>query len=445
MISPPAFAMVEMAELEILRFSQLHVLAAMALGLFILRHCIKSTTIYLVDFSCCRPPQHLRVYRSNFSEHIQLRDDLDQPTIDFQERSGISDEACLPSGLHEMPPSTALGGTQEEVEEVLFAVVEDLFSKLPDDITADDIDILVTNCSLHCPTPSLSSLIIRRFRLRNDVCSIHLAGMGCSAGILAISLASDLLRTRRRSASLALVLSMEAVTPNVYSGKRKSMVVPNALFRMGGAGILLSNRSSDSGRAKYRLNRVVRTHIGSSDRAYTSDVDEEGFGGVALSRDIVKVAGDALTKNLIDLAPSVLPYSEMLRFGISTIFAKLRRKTKATRVPDFKKAFDHMCIHAGGRAVIDAVEESLGLKKEDIEASKMTLHRFGNTSSSSIWYELCYLEAKGRIKRGDKVWQVGFGSGFKCNSLVWKCVSEIDPTARNAWSDRIHLYPVNTN
>ncbi|XP_073525897.1 uncharacterized protein [Phyllobates terribilis] len=444
-----------MVEMEALEFSELHVLTAIALGLLIIRHCRKysSTAIYLVDFSCCRPPDYLRVYTSNFSEHIQLRPDLDQPTIDFQikmqERSGISDEAYLPSGLHEMPPNTALSETREEVEHVLFAVVEDLFSKLPSDITVNDIDILVTNCSLHSPTPSLSSLIVRRFGLRNDVCSVHLAGMGCSAGILAISLASDLLRARRRSASLALVLSMEAVTPNVYSGKRKSMVLPNALFRMGGAGILLSNRRSDSGRAKYRLNRVVRTHIGASDQAYASvyqDVDEEGFGGVALSRDIVKVAGDALKKNLIDLAPSVLPYSEMLRFAISTTIAMLRPGNKRlTHVPDFKKAFDHVCIHAGGRAVIDAVEESLRLKKEDIEASKMTLYRFGNTSSSSVWYELSYLEAKGRIKRGDKVWQVGFGSGFKCNSLVWECVSEIDPTARNAWSDRIHLYPVSTN
>jgi len=55
---------------------------------------------------------------------------------------------------------------------------------------------------------------------------------------------------------------------------------------------------------------------------------------------------------------------------------------------------------------------------------------------------LQYLEAKGRMKMGDKVWQIGFGSGFKANSAVWKCISEIDSRGRNAWSDRIHLYPV---
>ncbi|PQQ11831.1 3-ketoacyl-CoA synthase 7 [Prunus yedoensis var. nudiflora] len=75
----------------------------------------------------------------------------------------------------------------------------------------------------------------------------------------------------------------------------------------------------------------------------------------------------------------------------------------------------------------------------------MTLHRFGNTSSSSIWYELCYLEAKGRLKKGNRVWQIAFGSGFKCNSAIWKCISDIDPTKRNAWSDSIHFYPTQTD
>lgn len=76
----------------------------------------------------------------------------------------------------------------------------------------------------------------------------------------------------------------------------------------------------------------------------------------------------------------------------------------------------------------------------------MTLYRFGNTSSSSLWYELAYSEAKGRIKKGDRAWQIGFGSGFNCNSAVWHALRTIDPVMeRNPWTDETHDFPVNVS
>jgi 3-ketoacyl-CoA synthase len=56
-------------------------------------------------------------------------------------------------------------------------------------------------------------------------------------------------------------------------------------------------------------------------------------------------------------------------------------------VPDFKLAFDHFCMHTGGRAVIDAIEEQLALTPELAQPSKEALRRYGNVSSSSIWCE----------------------------------------------------------
>jgi hypothetical protein len=37
----------------------------------------------------------------------------------------------------------------------------------------------------------------------------------------------------------------------------------------------------------------------------------------------------------------------------------LPRKRTPPYIPDFKKAFQHFCIHAGGRAIIDGLEENL--------------------------------------------------------------------------------------
>lgn len=165
--------------------------------------------------------------------------------------------------------------------------------------------------------------------------------------------------------------------------------------------------------------------------------------GVSLSRELMGVAGDALKANITTLGPLVLPFSEQLLFFANLVARKvLDIKTKAY-IPDFKLAFEHFCIHAGGRAVLDEVEKNLQLTDWHMEPSRMTLYRFGNTSSSSIWYELAYTEAKGRVKKGDRIWQIAFGSGFKCNSAVWKALKTVKTDARySPWSDCIDRFPV---
>ena len=108
-------------------------------------------------------------------------------------------------------------------------------------------------------------------------------------------------------------------------------------------------------------------------------------------------------------------------------------------VPDFTKAFEWICVHTGGRAVIDAMEQNLALPSHYLEPSRLSLYRYGNVSSASIWYELELIAENGnqcgahrpdgnlpdkvrKLKRGDRVWQIAFGSGFKCNSAVWQCM-----------------------
>lgn len=46
------------------------------------------------------------------------------------------------------------------------------------------------------------------------------------------------------------------------------MLIPNTLFRMGGAAMVLTNRMSERWRAKYELQHVVRVHLGADDTAY---------------------------------------------------------------------------------------------------------------------------------------------------------------------------------
>lgn len=157
------------------------------------------------------------------------------------------------------------------------------------------------------------------------------------------------------------------------------------------------------------------------------------------------VAGDALKTNITTLGPLVLPWTQQFKYFVTLVRRKMFKANVKPYVPDFKLAFKHFCFHPGGRAVMDEIQKNLQLDDWCMEPSRMTLHRFGNTSSSSIWYELAYIEGKGRVNRGDQVWQVAVGSGYKCASAVWRALRDVNPVDDwrcNPWVDSIEKYPV---
>ncbi|XP_031397278.1 probable 3-ketoacyl-CoA synthase 21 [Punica granatum] len=400
----------------------------------------RRVAIYLLDFTCYRPPDSHRMPKSMFSEYIQLEDRMDNEgkalQVKIMERSGYSDETYIPLSLTEMPVKRCYSSGLDEASTVIFSAVRDLLERTNTSPRA--IDILIINNSVFSPTPSLTAMVINRFGMRSNVMSFNLSGMGCSAGIVSVALARDLLKIHRNS--LALVVSTEVLNGNWYTGKNKSMLISNCLFRMGSAAILMSSRGQDEERAKYKLKYLVRSNKARDDQSYTcvyQDMDSENQTGILLSKTLVNVAGDALKTNMAILGKLALPLSEQLRYAHSIIRQKVKGGGKTgIYIPNFKKAFEHFCIHAGGKAVIEAIEKSLKLSQEDVEASKMTLFKFGNTSSSSIWYELAYIESKGRMKIGDRVWQIALGSGFKCNSAVWECINTAGPDVENVWKGK---------
>ncbi|KAI9109072.1 hypothetical protein K1719_020027 [Acacia pycnantha] len=243
--------------------------------------------------------------------------------------------------------------------------------------------------------------------------------MGCSGGVLAIDFAKRLLQSHPNS--YAMVVSTENTNNGIYLGNNISMLAANCLFRMGGSASLLSNHPSDRHRSKYQIIHTLRTHWASDERSYNcifqQDDDQNTF-GISISTNITNVAGQVLKSHITSRATAY--------------------------VPNFKLAFDHFCIHTGATPVLDTMQKRLELRDWDMEPSRMTLYRFGNTAASSVWYELAYCEAKGRIKKGDKIWQLQFGSGFKCNSAVWVALNNVEVASlKNAWTDDIHEFPVN--
>ncbi|KAG4908389.1 hypothetical protein JHK86_056873 [Glycine max] len=400
--------------------------------------------VYLVDFACYKP--ECTCTREIFMNRSVETGVFSEENLAFQkkilERSGLGQKTYLPPAILSVPSNPCMAEARKEAEQVMFGAIDQLLEKTG--VKAKDIGILVVNCSLFNPTPSLSAMIVNHYKLRGNIQSYNLGGMGCSAGLISIDLAKQLLQVHPNS--YALVVSMENITLNWYFGNNRSMLVSNCLFRMGGAAVLLSNKSSDRRRAKYQLIHTVRTHKGADDKSYGcvfQEEDEKKTIGVALSKDLMAVAGEALKTNITTLGPLVLPMSEQLLFFATLVARKVFKMKIKPYIPDFKLAFEHFCIHAGGRAVLDELEKNLELSDWHMEPSRMTLNRFGNTSSSSLWYELAYTEAKGRIRKGDRTWQIAFGSGFKCNSAVWRALRTINPAKeKNPWMDEIHEFPV---
>ena len=61
------------------------------------------------------------------------------------------------------------------------------------------VDALIVTCSCFSPTPSLASMIVNHFSMRNNTFTYNLSGMGCSSGVIAIDLARHLLQVRSQN------------------------------------------------------------------------------------------------------------------------------------------------------------------------------------------------------------------------------------------------------
>ncbi len=56
--------------------------------------------------------------------------------------------------------------------------------------------------------------------------------------------------------------------------------------------------------------------------------------------------------------------------------------------------------------MVEGIGKQLRLTREQKAPSANTLANMGNTSSSTIWYSLSFIESCQNIRRGDTVWQV---------------------------------------
>lgn len=398
---------------------------------------VKPTSVFLVDYHVFEIPDKLKRSRK------ELLDRANNPKIcEFNEDSvsliarfvyggkcGVGDVSGLPPGLLETPVNRSYDSCLEEWELVAFDSISKLLQKLQ--IDAKDIDYVVNNSGVLHAIPSLSARICNKFKLRSNVHHFSLGGHGCAGSVIATDLAKHLLEAAPEKR--VLLMLNENLSSGYYDGNFKPFLMSTTAFRMGGVALLLSNRKQDKKVAKYSLRHLERV-LEVSDESMEcvklrSDPDQPSKRGVQIDgKHVINIASKALKAVLTSLAPKVLPLSELVKAG----------KNKKHK-PDFSKAFEHVVIHPGAVTVIEAVRKALGFGDKAALPSLRTLQRFGNTSTSSVFYILAFIETHRGVRKGDRLLQMAMGSGFNAGAIAWKARRNIKE-AHPAWAGDPQIY-----
>ncbi|XP_037437550.1 3-ketoacyl-CoA synthase 6-like [Triticum dicoccoides] len=431
-----------------------HILMVVILvsGMAMLWRVSRARDVYLVDYGCFLGEPRYRIPSAMALEHARLMTDLiEEESADFMarlhERSGIGEETSVPNSYRYMPPKRGVEASREEAELVIFSAVDKVLARTT--VNPEDIDTLIIACSFTTLTPVFADVVVNKYKLRADVQSVNLSGMGCSGALICVGLAEKLLQAAPPGKHKhVLVIATEILSSMMYHGTKREMLVPNVLFRMGAAAMIMTNSPE---RARFRLGPIVRTLTAARDSDYRcafQEEDDKGITGINLSKELPVVAANALKSHIVTFCPRALPASELLRVAFSLVkqyvfpLPGARGRAEKGARPAFNKVFQHFCIHPGGRRVLQEVQHGLGLSDRDMEASHMTLHRFGNMASSSLLYELAYIEAKGRMTEGDRVCMISFSPGIDCSSVVWECINPAAADPNGPWAACIHRYPV---
>ncbi|GBF90415.1 hypothetical protein Rsub_03411 [Raphidocelis subcapitata] len=397
---------------------------------------------YMLDFTVYRPPDEWRVnYDKSWANGPSWRDFI-------QERSEFIEKVACKSGLDVngtfLPPAvnptvskdytTDMKTAMIEAEMVMGGAVAEVLEKTG--IKPEEVDILITNCSIFCPTPSLASMLVNKFKFRRDIEAYHLAGMGCSVGVVAVGLVRDMLAAHPNS--IALFVPCEVTTYCYYPGNNRDMLVSNAIFRAGGAAMIMTNKPSLYSRCKYELHSSTRVHTGQDDAAYRCiswGPDEEGINGVYLSKDVPIQAGKMLQAVIAAATPKIMTWGQYAEAAVNIFGRKMLGRQWPRYVPDYTKCMDHFALHAGGYAVLKGIQKGMNLPLEMMLPSFASLRDYGNTSSSTTWYSMGYLERFGLVKQGQRIMQVGAGGGMKGGVNIWVALRDTHDTHR-AW---IHI------
>jgi alkylresorcinol/alkylpyrone synthase len=223
-------------------------------------------------------------------------------------------------------------------------------------VSARAVDLVITLSCTGFMIPSLDAHLAQDLGFRPDVRRLPITELGCVAGAAALARAHDFLAGHPEAH--VLIVAVELPTLSFQrSDASTAQLVSTALFGDGAAAVLLTGQPSAPGVAVLD----AETHL------FPNSLDLLGF--------------DLRDDGLHVVLAKELP--ETLRATFGAVVDRLLDRAGIGRADVECCAF-----HPGGKRILLAIEEALGLDRAKTQPSWDVLREYGNQSSAAVLFVL---------------------------------------------------------
>jgi predicted naringenin-chalcone synthase len=252
-------------------------------------------------------------------------------------------------------------------------------------LNAAEVDAVIVSTCTGYLCPGLSGYVIERIGLRPDVQAFDLVGQGCAAALPNLMLGNALLSAGRCEHVLSICVEVSSAA--MYLDNDPGVLISACLFGDGAGAAVLSRQAGAAGR---RIEWKDSTSlIEPCQRSALMFEQHDGMLRNILTRAVPALAADHAQRVLA----TVLDRAGLHPGDVGT-----------------------WVMHAGGRDVLQALEQRLELRPADLRYSAAMLREYGNLSSAFVYF---VLEAALADEAAPGWWWLSsFGAGFSCHGAL---------------------------
>jgi predicted naringenin-chalcone synthase len=248
---------------------------------------------------------------------------------------------------------------------------------------ADITHLIVASCTGFM-APGLDQILVNRLGLDPGIERTLVGFMGCYAAVNALRLAHHIVRST--PAARVLVVTVELCSLHFQRTPDLERMLSMLLFGDGAAAAL-----------------VTADPLGIALRDFRAATITDSAGSITW-----RIANQGFDMHLGGEVPGHI--SRMLATEIARGAADglLRGQTP--------NDYDLWAVHAGGRSILDAVEQGFGLDKSALDWSREVLRRSGNMSSATLMFVLAAMLERADERDGNG-FAIAFGPGLAAESF----------------------------